>query len=244
MIYRTNQYVHWSLLSGIFAAICWCIGDMLLVGFAVNPNDYPLFAETYASQVDVELATYMLTGSTQRLQWGAMLAVASLPFYAYALFAVWQLIKPTAKKYGVALILLWIVSLCFHPIGHAGFYYVGEIYKAILATDSSAHATLLETAKGFEQILMINWMMAMGSLAAVYIFWAVLVYRRQTLLPRWAVWINPVLFSILIILIAKLLPQPLQSWVGAATFNEANLIFWIFLYFYVRRQRIDFIDYS
>ena len=229
MLYRTQQYMRWSLLSGIFAAICWCIGDVLLVGFDVDPSNYPLFSSTYASQVDAELATYMLTGSTQRLQWGAMLAVCSLPFYAYAMFAIWHLIKPTYKKMRAALIMLWIVSLCFHPIAHAGFYYVGEIYKAVLATDSSAHSVLLDTAQGFEQILMFNWTMAIGTLVVVYLFWAWLVYRRHTLLPRWAVWINPVLFSVLIILLAKILPQPLQSWVGAAVFNEANLIFWLFL---------------
>lgn len=244
MTTNNNRYVRWSLLSGIVASLCWSIGDLLLVGFAVDPNNYPLFSTTYADQVDVELATLMLEGSRRRLQWGAMIAVVSLPLYCFALYAVWQLIKRSARKHAVSLILLWIASLVFHPLGHAGFYYLGEIYKAIQATDATTHAVLLHTAKGFEQILMLNWMLALGILACVHIYLAILVYQRHTLLPRWVIGVSPVLLSAVIYFVSVLLPQPLRSWIGAAVFNEANFIFWTTLYIYVsqqiRHQRLDF----
>lgn len=236
---NNSKYVRWSLLSGVLASLCWCVGDVLLVGFAVDPKDYSLFSSSYAQQVDVELATLMLEGSTRRLQWGAMIAVASLPFYCYGLYSIYQLTKASARKYAVPLIMLWIASLVFHPIGHAGFYYLGEMYKAILATDTSAHGILLETAHGFEQILIINWLLALGTLACAHTYLSALIYRRHTLLPRWLVVVNPVLLSAIIYFVSTQLLQPIRSWVGAAVFNEANLIFWTVLYLYVRRQPLN-----
>ncbi|MEN4762617.1 hypothetical protein ABEG63_19995 [Chryseobacterium sp. C39-AII1] len=43
------------------------------------------------------------------------------------------------------------------PLGHAGFFYVGEIYKAIYHTDAAAHPYLLKTGRGFMKMLNIAW---------------------------------------------------------------------------------------
>ena len=82
-----------AVLSGVFASLCWIIGDLLIAGFTPAPEKYPLLSGIYASQIDVGLATLMLSGSTNRLMWSALIAVFSVTFYLYATFAVSYLIK-------------------------------------------------------------------------------------------------------------------------------------------------------
>lgn len=233
-----NKYLYWSLLSGIFASICWVVADLLLVGFTLDPSQYPLFAVTYADKVDVEFATLMLSGSTERLMWGVLVAVFALPFYCFALYGIWQLFHATEKKLATPLVMLWLTAFCFHPIGHGGFFYVAEIYKTIMQTDASAHPVLLQTADSFVQLLKINWMLALGLLSLSSILFALAVFKGKTKLPRWVGFINPFFISILIILITKMLPSPLSDWIACAVFNEANFIFFLTLFFAIKNNNV------
>lgn len=70
MNYSTK--LKWSFISSIIASILWVIGDVFVAGFDVNPADYPLFSETYANELDVNLAVLMLEGSTNRLMFGGL----------------------------------------------------------------------------------------------------------------------------------------------------------------------------
>lgn len=178
----TKKYRRWSLFSGLIASICWVIADLSLVGFTPAPEKYPLFSITYADKVDVGFATLMLAGSMQRLMWGVLVAVFSLPLYCFSLYAIWHLFSDMAKKHATFIVMLWTVAFCFHPIGHGGFFYVAEIYKSVLHTDVSAHAVLLKTADGFMQLLKINWLIAIGLLAIISIYFAVMVFKQKTVL--------------------------------------------------------------
>ena len=64
---KTARQMLPAVLSGVFASLCWIIGDLLIVGFTPTPEKYPLLSEIYTSQIDVGLATLMLSGSTNRL---------------------------------------------------------------------------------------------------------------------------------------------------------------------------------
>ena len=99
-----------AVLSGVFASLCWIIGDLLIVGFTPAPEKYPLLSEIYTSQIDVGLATLMLSGSTNRLMWGALIAVFSVPFYLYATFAVSCLIK---RKFMMPVFLLLLLGFAY-----------------------------------------------------------------------------------------------------------------------------------
>lgn len=231
---KTAQQMLPAVLSGVFASLCWIIGDLLIVGFTPAPEKYPLLSETYTSQIDVELATLMLSGSTNRLMWGALMAVFSVPFYLYATFAVSYLIK---RKSMMPVFLLLLLGFAYAPLGHAAFFYVGEIYKAVINTDVSAHAQLLQTAAGFVKILKICWTVSIGFTAAGWLVFGIMVASGKTLLKKSAVWFNPIIFFVGIGLLSILLPSPLKDLIGCAIFNEAHLIFFVALLLIVLRNR-------
>ncbi len=231
---KTARQMLPAVLSGILASLCWIIGDLLIVGFTPAPEKYPLLSETYASQIDVGLATLMLSGSTNRLMWGALMAVFSVPFYLYSTFAVSRLIK---RKFMMPVFLLLLLGFAYAPLGHAAFFYVGEIYKAVINTDVSAHAQLLQTAAGFVRILKICWTVSAGFTAVGWLVFGIMVASGKTLLKRNAVWLNPIMFFIGIALLSLLLPSPLKDRIGCAIFNEAHLVFFATLLFIVLRKR-------
>lgn len=231
---KTLQQMLPAIISGIFASICWIIGDILLVGFTPAPELYPLLSETYASNLDVDLATLMLSGSTNRLMWGALIAVFSMPFYLYSIFSVAQLLK---RKFMMPVFILLLIGYSYMPLGHAGFFYVGEIYKTILATDVVAHARLLETAGGFVKILSITWMASIGITAIGWLVFGIFVWQGKTVLKRSAILLNPILLTLIFVIISKLLPSPAGDYIGCAIFNEANLVFFVVLLVVVLKKK-------
>ncbi|MDO4642156.1 MAG: hypothetical protein Q4A84_10745 [Neisseria sp.] len=74
------------LLSGVFAAVCWSVADMLLLGFVQSPQRYPLFSQTLFDRLggNVGLAMLMLDASPLRLLWGVLFATFSAIFYLAA----------------------------------------------------------------------------------------------------------------------------------------------------------------
>lgn len=215
-----------AIYAGIVAAFCWIAGDMLIVGFTPSPDKYPLFSETYASRVNVDLATLMLSGSTSRLMWGALLAVFSVPLYIYSAMVISQIIH---RKFTMLVFVPLFLGMSYSPLAHAGFFYVGEIYKTILNTDVSAHEQLLQTADGFVKILEIVWITSLVVMGLGWLIFGILVAKGKTWLKPGAFWLNPIVFLIGILLLTFLLPSPLKDWVGCAAFNEAYFLFFVIL---------------
>ncbi|WP_373831259.1 DUF6796 family protein [Bacteroides heparinolyticus] len=231
---KTARQILPAVYAGLLASLCWIAGDILILGFTPNPAKYPLLSETYAFQINVDIATLMLSGSTSRLMWGALLAVFSMPLYLYGIFAVSRLIK---RKFMMPVFLLLFIGRSLSPLGHAAFFYVGEIYKTILDTDPSAHARLLETALAFEKILKIVWTASVSFTTLGWLLSGVWVVQEKTVLKKSAVWFNPIVFVVAIALLWMLLPSPMKDWIGCAVFNEANLIFFAILLFIVQKRR-------
>ncbi len=174
---KTVRQILPAVYAGLLASLCWIAGDILILGFTPNPAKYPLLSETYAFQINVDIATLMLSGSTSRLMWGALLAVFSMPLYLYGIFAVSRLIK---RKFMMPVFLLLFIGRSLSPLGHAAFFYVGEIYKTILDTDPSAHARLLETALAFEKILKIVWTASVSFTTLGWLLFGVWVVQEKT----------------------------------------------------------------
>ncbi|MDO4226694.1 DUF6796 family protein [Neisseria sp.] len=228
---QTVKQILPAIYAGIVAAVCWIAGDILIVGFTPSPEKYPLFSETYASRVDADLATLMLSGSTSRLMWGALLAVFSVPLYIYAVLGVSKAIH---RKFTMPVLVPLFAGMSYSPLGHAGFFYVGEIYKAILNTDAAAHEQLLQTAAGFVKVLEIVWTASVSLMGLGWLIFGILVARGKTWLKPAAFWLNPIVFFIGTLLLTLLLPSPLKDWIACAAFNEALLIFFVVLLIYCK----------
>ncbi|MFD2556110.1 DUF6796 family protein [Sphingobacterium tabacisoli] len=238
MNYHTK--IKWAFISGIVGAICWIIGDVYVAGFEVNPNDYPLFSETYADKVDVGLATLMLEGSTARLMFGALIAAMTATLFLPCVWLVYQYFNEKKKWYAWGTYYLLIVSVMLMPLGHAVFYFTGEIYKAIYHTDPIAHPYLLEVAAGFQKAMYITWGTAIIIMLVAYLIFSILVFMGKTSLPKWAGLISPLFLTLYQLPLKALLPSSdFKGWLNGAAFNISYLIFLLLLWFLFRKQLLQ-----
>ncbi len=226
-----SQKISWAFVSAIAVSVCWLIGDIYVVGFKPDPGDYPLFSKDYADKVDVDLAVHMLTGSTQRLMFGALIGALTTPLLLPAMWLVYQFFPDRKKWYALLTYYVLLAGVTLSPLAHSGFFYVGEIHKAILHTDRSAHPYLLETAGGFTQMLHIAWISAISVLAAGWLLFTIFVFAGKTVLPRWAGLLTPVFLTFLQHPLVEFLPGPLPALLSGAGFNIAYLLFFVFLLF-------------
>ncbi|NIF06217.1 hypothetical protein F3J23_12285 [Chryseobacterium sp. Tr-659] len=236
---KYSNKIKWAFAAAIIVSVCWLIGDIFVAGFDPNPEDYPLFSKTYADQVNVEFATLMLEGSTSRLMFGALIGALTGPLLLPATWLVYQFFKNTKAGYAIFVYWVLLVGAVLSPLGHAGFFYVGEIYKAVYHTDPVAHTYLLETGKGFMKMLNIAWGAAIGVLAIGWIGFALCILFNKTLLPRWMALFTPFVLTLLIIPLKNFLPLPFSGWVGGAIFNIAYLIFFSSLLFFFRKKLLN-----
>lgn len=231
--------IYWSFAAAVIVSICWLIGDIFVAGFDPDPAGYPLFSKTYADQLDVEFAILMLEGSAPRLMFGALIGALSGPLLLPATWLVYQFFKDTQKWYAVAVYWVLLAGAVLSPLGHAGFFYVGEIYKAVYHTDAASHPYLLETGRDFMKMLNIAWGTAIGVLALGWISFAVCILLKKTLLPRWMALLTPFVLTMFIIPIKNILPLPYSGWVGGAIFNIAYLIFFSSLLLLFRKKPVE-----
>lgn len=238
MNYRAK--INWAFASAIIASLCWIIGDMFVAGFNANPADYPLFSQTYADKVDVGLATLMLKGSTNRLMFGALIASMTASLFLPGVWLAYQFIKDKSKWYAWGTYYLLVLSVLLMPLGHAVFFFTGEIYKAVYHTGTAAQPYLLEVASGFLNVHYIAWGTAILVLLAGWLIFSILVFSGKTILPKWAGFISPVFISIYQASFHFLLPaSDIKGYLVSATFNIAYLIFFILLFIYFKKRLIE-----
>ena len=223
------------LWAGITAAVCWSVADMLLVGFVQTPERYPLLSQTLAPQLDglAEFAVLMQAGSPERLLWGVLPATFSAALYLAAAFGVYRLMRPgRTAKVGFAMLFF---GYALSPLGHAGFYFTGMAAKVLLNAAPDDYPPLLALFRHFYRMLAVHWMASVGSIAAGWLLLLIQTLRRRTLLPRAAAWCNPLPVGTVIAVSCSLFPQPVAAALGGATFNLAQLVFFVCAAACVRR---------
>jgi len=230
MNYKTK--IRWALLSGITAAICWIIGDIFVAGFEVNPADYPLFSKTYADRVDVDLAVLMLEGSSQRLLFGALIGAMTATLFLPGIWLSYQFFRNRSSWYALFIYFSLILSVVLSPLGHAVYFYVGEIHKAIYHTDASAHPYLLEVASAFTKSLYISWGVAIIVMFASWLAFSILIFAGKTFLPKWAGLLTPFFLTLYQLPLRYILPSSdLKGYIGSAGFNISYLLFFVVVQF-------------
>lgn len=233
-----NTKIKWAFAAAIAVSVCWLIGDIFIVGFEPDPENYPLFSKEYAGKVDVDMAVHMLEGSTPRLMFGALIGALSAPLLLAAIWLVYQYFCEKQKGYAVFTYYALLAGAVLSPLAHAAFFYVGEVHKAILHTDKAAHPYLLDTANGFMKMLHMSWGTAIVVLAIAWLSFAACIAWKKTVLPRWFALVTPVPLSFLVAGIKSLLPVPYSGWVGGATFNIAYLTFFVLLWVLFRKKLV------
>lgn len=212
-------------IAGIIGAIFWTLGDALIIGAKANAADYPLLFQTYAGRIETDMAAMMVPSSAARLAAGALVADVGIVFYLAGSWHLFQGLLPAGRLWAWPIFALLICGNAWSPLGHAGFYYVGMVYKALLVTPADAHVALLELGRRFHDLLTIAWLLPIVTLGLALLGLGIAIALGRTAWPRWfALIANPISLVAIGMGIAFVSPQPVKTWLDGAAFNLGWLV--------------------
>lgn len=223
-----QRWLRLAGIAGIVRAILWTLGDALIIGAKANTADYPLIFGTYADRVETDMAAMMLPSSEARLAAGALVADVGIVFYLAGSWHLFRGLLPAGRAWAWPVFVLLICGNAWSPLGHAGFYYVGMVYKTLLATPTEAHAVLLDLGKDFHDVLRIAWLLPIVTLGLALLGLGIAIALGRTAWPRWFTLVaNPVSLVAIGIGIAFVSPEPVATWLDGAAFNLGWLVVYL-----------------
>ena len=159
-----------SFLAGLFGALAWLVGDLLLVGFApVTEED--LVRYQAGGLTNLRLALYMKAGSDRRLRWGVWLAQFSIWLPLLSLYGLWQMAQPVRGLAWAGLLCL-LIGFSLSPLAHGAFYVIailGKAYCQDYEEAGKANKFLVEALNQANHLLNVTWLSA---LVITYLGWA------------------------------------------------------------------------
>ena len=159
-----------SFLAGLFGALAWLVGDILLVGFApVTEED--LVRYQAGGVTNLRLALYMRSGTDRRLRWGVWLAQFSIWLPLLSLYGLWQMAQPVRGLAWAGLLCL-LIGFSLSPLAHGAFYVIailGKAYCQDYAEEGKANKFLVEALNQANHLLNVTWLSA---LVITYLGWA------------------------------------------------------------------------
>lgn len=159
-----------SFLAGLFGALAWLVGDILLVGFApVTEED--LVRYQVGGVTNLRLALYMRSGTDRRLRWGVWLAQFSIWLPLLSLYGLWQMAQPVRGLAWAGLLCL-LIGFSLSPLAHGAFYVIAIIGKAYCQDYEEAGKSnkfLVEALNQANHLLNVTWLSA---LVITYLGWA------------------------------------------------------------------------
>ena len=108
--------VTWSIIAFLISALCWIVGDALIVGFRTPDRN------TYGEFIDLmgnDAYAFYTRIDEPRLRWGALVANYSAPLMLAGLYAHWVLLRGSGV--GVTGVVLLGIGFCLSPLAHASF---------------------------------------------------------------------------------------------------------------------------
>lgn len=219
--------IRWAGIAGVLAAVCWIVGDVLIVGHVADRAAFPLLFQTYASRIDVDTAERVVGVTPSRLIAGALFGVFSVWLYLVGSWHLWRGMRTCRWFWRMPAIALIFVGYALSPLPHAAFYYLGTVYQSLLVADPSAHPALLALADGFHRVLLITWFPAVLCQMLGMLWLSLAIASGRSAWPRWmAITANPIALGIPIAAMPHLFP--VQPWLalGAASFN----VMWLAVY--------------
>ena len=175
-----------SFLAGLFGALAWLVGDLLLVGFApVTEED--LVRYQAGGVTNLRLALYMRSGTDRRLRWGVWLAQFSIWLPLLSLYGLWQMAQPVRGLAWAGLLCL-LIGFSLSPLAHGAFYVIailGKAYCQDYSEEGKANKFLVEALNQANHLLNVTWLSA---LVITYLGWALYGLAIATGQTQWPTW--------------------------------------------------------
>ena len=181
-----------SFLAGLFGALAWLVGDILLVGFA-SVTEEGLARYQARGLTNLHLALYMRSGADHRLRWGVWLAQFSIWLPLLSLYGLWQMAQPVRGLAWAGLLCL-LIGFSLSPLAHGAFYVIailGKAYCGDYEETGKANKFLVEALNQANHLLNVTWLSA---LLVTYVGWALYglaIVTGQTQWPTWFLLATP-----------------------------------------------------
>ncbi|MEU9115981.1 DUF6796 family protein [Streptomyces sp. NPDC048483] len=219
----STRAVRLAGVCGILASIAWLIGDILLLGKPMaSPDRYPILG-AYGGVTGDSLAA-MLSASTTRLAWGALLGVLTGPLYLVACWHLYRGLRPARRLLSLPPFLLLATGFVLAPFVHGSFYYWGQAAKAVHASGGASPA-LIALPGDFATVLFIPYALLLACWLTASLWMAVAILRDTTSFPRWMCATTPVVCVLIGQLLAKGIPGPAGVPLQGAQLSLGNLLF-------------------
>ena len=220
-----------SLWAGLLSGLCWLLGDILLVGFEVDKENYASFTEQ--SRIgNKKLAMLMLSGSVGRLRLGALVANFSIPLMLVSLYALFGLTNKSLWAY-LSIALLGI-GFALSSVAHVAFYYVGIISKKAYKRSSGLVCSDEDSGLINEAVLFldITWRTAIALTGLGWLVYSLLIVTGQTILPAYLGLLTPLPLSLLTILLVEKLRIG-RPYLNGAGLNIGFSLFYLLLLLHI-----------
>ncbi len=216
--------VTWSIIAFLISALCWIVGDALIVGFRTPDRN------TYGEFIDLmgnDAYAFYTRIDEPRLRWGALVANYSAPLMLAGLYAHWVLLRGSGV--GVTGVVLLGIGFCLSPLAHASFYPVAlaseRAYIAYNAAGDGAEpdGAVSEHARRLYRFLMAAWVPAIGVTALGWILVCIAIGAGTTVFPWWSLLLAPPVQALPWFALTRL-PYPGKPLLDGALFNIINLV--------------------
>ncbi|MFN3492682.1 MAG: DUF6796 family protein, partial [Anaerolineales bacterium] len=192
--------------AGIIAfvgALLYAIGDALLLASKVNLDEYPKLKPFTKLLSDAEK---MVTLSSNRMIWGALLGVFATPLVLIGFWQIYQGLGGANVWATLATIGLFGSASVIGAFVHGAFYYMGEYIQALNQVEEKSQDVIVKMIERHKKVLIITYAPVIIFILIASILFSVLVYSGKTLFPTWIAFINPVTMTAAWMLIKKILP--------------------------------------
>lgn len=232
--------VIWSIIAFLVSALCWIVGDALIVGF--RQPDRHEHSEFIALMGD-DSYTFYTRVNEPRLRWGALIANYSIPFMLAGLYAHWVLLS--GSPVGLVGVVLLGAGFSLSPLAHASFYplaLASERAHAAYTTARTASSgqeegkvpepAALEHARRLHRFLVQAWVPAVGLTMLGWVLVCIALGTGATALPRWALLLTPPAQAAPWYALTRL-PYPGKPLLDGALLNIVNLVWALALLLFV-----------
>lgn len=209
-------------LLAVSGAFIYAIGDVLLLAGKVNLDDYPRLKPF---QKLLSNAERMVTHSSQRILWGALLGVFATPLVLAGFWQVYQGLAGANQTLRLVVFLLFAIASIIGVFVHGSFVYMGEYVHALNEVDEKSQPVIAGMIERHKKILIITYAPLLLFIVIASVLFSVFVASGRTAFPVWMAAINPFTLTLVWLSVKRILPQFIRDATEGAGFNIAYMTF-------------------
>lgn len=214
---------------GLIAAIITGISDVLLLGTSVSGFEFISKPTEVMSLI-----------SNWRIAIGTLLGVFALPFQILGLIGVFYCIKKSNKILVAGNLIPFIHAVFMSVAFHMSYAFMAFGWKNLNTNLPNSHDAkiLIEKFEFFWRFILIIMIV---ELVTGSVFLAIAVYKKQTLYPKWIMYLNPLTIFLCVFMFVAIIPAPLGGFIAPTFLNMSMAIFISITLFCIKNDKSDMI---